>query len=76
MKLMTIQELSDLLKIKPKTLYQWAELRQIPCLKLNGALRFDIDDINNWLLSCKNNNDTGYNQITKTVASSPKKGDR
>lgn len=74
MKLITIQELSELLKVKPKTLYQWAELRQIPFLKLNGALRFDLDDIESWLASCKKSIGSGYNQFTKTVASSPKKG--
>jgi excisionase family DNA binding protein len=74
MKLITIQELSELLKVKPKTLYQWAELRQIPFLKLNGALRFDLDDIESWIASCKKGNGSGYNQITKTVTSSPTKG--
>ena len=74
MKLITIQELAELLKVKPKTLYQWAELRQIPFLKLNGALRFDLDDIEKWIASCKKNTGSGYNQITKTVTSSPTKG--
>ena len=74
MKLITIQELSELIKVKPKTLYQWAELKQIPFLKLNGALRFDLDDIESWIAGCKNGNGRGYNQNTKTVTSSPKKG--
>ena len=74
MKLITIQELSELLKVKPKTLYQWAELRQIPFLKLNGALRFDLNDIERWIASCKKGNGSCYNQITQTVTSSPRKG--
>ena len=74
MRLITIQELSELLKVKTKTIYQWAELRQIPFLKLNGALRFDLDDIEKWLACCKKSNGSGYNQNTKTVTSSPTKG--
>ena len=74
MKLLTVKELSEILKVKIKTLYQWAELGQIPCIKLNGSLRFDLDDIEKWLASCKKSNCSGYNQNTKTVTSSPRKG--
>jgi excisionase family DNA binding protein len=74
MQIITINELSDFLKVKPKTLYQWAETRQIPCLKLNGSLRFDLEDIQRWIVSCKNNPYGGYNPITQTVrVRSPRK---
>ena len=72
MRVITIQELSEMLKVKPKTLYQWAELGQIPCLKLNGALRFDLDDIFDWIKSCKKMPYTGYNPLTQ--ARGPKEG--
>ncbi len=58
MKIITINELSEFLKVKPKTLYQWAKSKQIPCLKLNGALRFDLDDIHKWIESHKSNPST------------------
>lgn len=58
MKIMTVKEVSELLKVKEKTLYQWAELGQIPCIKMNGCLRFDFDDIQNWVKSCKKEPDT------------------
>ena len=32
--LITVRELSQLLNVKESTLYQWAELGQIPCIKL------------------------------------------
>ena len=53
MKIMTIKEVSELLRVKEKTLYQWAELGQIPCIKMNGCLRFDLDDIQRWVKSCR-----------------------
>jgi excisionase family DNA binding protein len=68
----TIKELSKILKVKEKTLYQWAELGQIPCIKLNGCLRFDMNEINQWIKSCKKEAPAGYNPFTQ--ASRPRKG--
>ncbi|GAB4422150.1 MAG: hypothetical protein OHK0032_17710 [Thermodesulfovibrionales bacterium] len=61
MRLLTVKDLANLLSVKPKTLYQWAELGQIPCIKLNGTLRFDFNDIVDWIKSCKRQPDSGYN---------------
>jgi excisionase family DNA binding protein len=72
MKLVSIKELSQILDIKEKTLYQWAELGQIPCIKLNGCLRFDSDDIFEWIKSCKKDASSGYNPFTQ--ARGPRKG--
>ncbi len=33
-KLLTVKEVADMLNVKPKTVYQWAELGQIPCIRL------------------------------------------
>jgi len=72
MKLIGIKELSEILTVKPSTLYQWSELGMIPCYKINGALRFDIDDIKNWVDSCKKVVTSSYNPLTQ--ARSPRKG--
>jgi len=53
MKIMTIKEVSELLRVKEKTLYQWAEPGHIPCIKMSGCLRFDYEDILKWVKSCK-----------------------
>ena len=68
MDLLTVRELSGILKVKEKTLYQWAELGQIPRIKLNGALRFDPNDIEKWISDCKKAPDSGYNPATKLEA--------
>lgn len=74
MRIITIKELSEFLKVKPKTLYQWAESKQIPCLKLNGTLRFDLNDIQQWIASCKNTPSGGYNAPAQTASvRSPKR---
>jgi excisionase family DNA binding protein len=72
MKLVGVKEIAEILNVKPPTLYQWAELGQIPCVKLNGSLRFDVDDIMNWIKSCKKEVTSGYNPLTQ--ARSPRKG--
>lgn len=74
MNLLDVKEIALILNVKPSTLYQWAELGQIPCIKLNGALRFDPGDIKAWIESCKRQAVSGYNPFTKSVTSSPKKG--
>ena len=57
MKLIDIKSLSEILSIKPNTLYAWVELGKIPHYKLNGgkkgAVRFNIEEINDWLSTCK-----------------------
>jgi len=46
---LTLQEVAELLKIKERTIYQWAQLGKIPCFKLGNAWRFDRDDIEVWI---------------------------
>ncbi len=72
MKLLTVQEVSEILQAKPKTVYQWAELGQIPCMKINGLLRFEESEVLAWILCFKKNNDSGYNPSTQ--ARGPRKG--
>ena len=72
MGLLTVKEVSKILNVKPSTLYQWAELGQIPCFKLNGALRFDLVDIEIWIKNCKKEPVSGYNPLIQTRG--PRKG--
>ncbi len=53
MNILTVKEVSSLLKIKPCTVYAWAEQRLIPSYKINGALRFSEEDVKAWLTACK-----------------------
>lgn len=70
--IVTIKELSKVLKVKEKTLYQWAALGQIPCIKFNGCLRFDLDELYQWIKSCKKEASSGYNPFT--LANRPRSG--
>ena len=68
MKIVTVTELAELLRVKPKTLYQWAALGQIPCLKLNGTLRFDMERIEKWLGDCSKEPNIYYTITTRLEA--------
>jgi excisionase family DNA binding protein len=49
--LLTIRDLSDQLQIKASTLYAWASQGKIPSRKIHGLLRFDREEIQQWLVS-------------------------
>ena len=48
-KLLTLQEVSDLLEFKSSTIYQWTHQGFIPHVKLGRLLRFKETDIVNWI---------------------------
>jgi excisionase family DNA binding protein len=52
-RILTCKEVAQLLNIKVHTIYAWAEQGLIPCLKLNGALRFDESEVISWIQECK-----------------------
>lgn len=48
-KLLTILQLSDLLQIKPSTIYKWVHYNYIPFVKLGSSVRFREKKIEGWL---------------------------
>lgn len=49
MKLLDISQLSEIINIKKKTIYDWTHKGLIPYVKVGRLLRFDINDIERWL---------------------------
>lgn len=72
MQILTVKEVSEMLKIKPSTVYAWAEQGIMPCIKINGTLRFDENDILTWLKRSKKEPHSCYNPLTQ--ARVPRKG--
>ncbi len=51
--LLTVKQVSKILNAKAKTIYSWAENGNIPCLKINGLLRFVPAEIEDWIKSLR-----------------------
>ena len=54
MRLLNVKQLSEMLNVKPKTIYGWTHKDKIPYYKLEGSLRFNLDEIQKWIKSKKN----------------------
>mgnify|MGYP001618560602 CR=1 FL=1 len=54
--LVTIKEVALFLQAKESTLYSWAEKGSIPSYKINGLLRFDMEEIGVWLKESRKTN--------------------
>ncbi len=47
--IMTIEEVAEYLKLKPQTIYKWAQDGYIPAAKLGKEWRFKKSLIDSWL---------------------------
>ena len=65
--ILTIRELSKLLKINEKTVYRLVLNGEIPGFKVGGSWRFDEHDINHWIKS-----NTKAFSMKKNIATNPK----
>lgn len=48
--IMTIEEVASYLKLKPQTIYTWAQEKKIPAAKLGKEWRFKKSIIDEWYL--------------------------
>ena len=69
----TVKEVAESFSVSAKTVYQWAELGQIPNYKINGCLRFAPSEIEEWKKTWHREPREGYNLCAQTLIS-PKKG--
>jgi len=49
MRMVSIKVVAEFLMVKQSTLYSWVHKGSIPFHKLNGLVRFDMDEIENWV---------------------------
>ena len=45
---LTLKEVAELLKVKPRTVYAWVSDRRIPFERKGGLLRFRLDVVTAW----------------------------
>jgi excisionase family DNA binding protein len=49
MPLIDAEELSQRISVKKATIYDWVRRGKIPCVRLEGLVRFDQDEIERWV---------------------------
>jgi len=54
-KLLTKDEVAEMLGVKPSTIYQWTHEGFIPHVKIRNLVRFRQNDIDKWLEDMANN---------------------
>ena len=59
-KLLTPEELSQILHVKVSTIYQWTHMGLIPFLKIGKLIRFKEEDIKEWISKKKIRNKSRY----------------
>jgi excisionase family DNA binding protein len=47
-KIMTLEEVAEYLRLKPQTIYTWAQEKKIPAVKLGKEWRFKKSVIDKW----------------------------
>ena len=47
-KIMTLEEVAEYLRVKPQTIYTWAQEKNIPAAKLGKEWRFKKSMIDKW----------------------------
>ena len=72
MKLITVKDVSELINVKSAAVYDWTYQNKIPYYKLNGVIRFDKDEILEWIKSNKSDNIS----LMQYQAGSPKRRDK
>ena len=48
-KLITAKQVSELIEVKPSTVYQWVHVGLIPYVKLGKCVRFKKDELFRWI---------------------------
>ena len=61
--IMTLEEVADYLRLKPQTIYTWAQEKKIPAAKLGKEWRFKKSIIDEWYLQ---HIDEKFNDVIKT----------
>lgn len=72
MKLITVKDVSAILNVKPGAVYEWTYQDKIPYYKFNGVIRFDENEISEWIKS----NKSGNISLMQYQAGSPKRRDK
>ncbi len=61
--ILTIEEVAEYLRLKPQTIYKWAQEKRIPAAKLGKEWRFRRSVIDRWLDEQMLGDDSGFGHL-------------
>jgi excisionase family DNA binding protein len=61
--ILTLEEVARYLRLKPQTIYKWAQEGRIPAAKLGKEWRFRMSVINRWLDEQMFGADSGFEHL-------------
>jgi excisionase family DNA binding protein len=64
--IMTLEEVAEYLKLKPQTVYKWAQENQIPGAKLGKEWRFRKSILDEWIDQSILLSKSGFDLLVKT----------
>jgi excisionase family DNA binding protein len=64
--IMTVDEVARYLKLKPQTVYKWAQEDQIPCAKLGKEWRFRRSLLDEWIDSSVVLSKAGFDLLVRS----------
>lgn len=75
-RLMTAKQVSELIEVKPSTVYQWVHLGLIPYVKLGKCVRFRKADLFRWIDKNFRKERVSFRSVEKTLAKLPSSGQK
>jgi excisionase family DNA binding protein len=69
--ILTLEEVAQYLRLKPQTIYRWAQERRIPAVKLGKEWRFRKSILDRWLDEQMLSEDSGFSHLRE-----PEDGER
>ena len=69
-RLMTAKQVSELIEVKPSTVYQWVHLGLIPYVKLGKCVRFKKAELFRWIDKNLRIERISFKSVEKTLAKS------
>ena len=61
--ILTLEEVAHYLRLKPQTIYKWAQERRIPAVKLGKEWRFRKSILDRWLNEQMLSEDSGFSRL-------------
>lgn len=61
--ILTLEEVALYLRLKPQTIYRWAQERRIPAVKLGKEWRFRKSILDRWLDERMLSEDSGFSHL-------------